>query len=395
MGNIPAERLNRATQRVPTEGGILMLKLKMKQLLALFVCGLLVRPAPIMASPDATTPSRAVLGSVTARGVVHVGEVQVPGMSALFSGDQVQTLAGNALVQYEQGARVVLGNESLASFSSSRVELQKGRMSFSTEAGKPLFAASTLRIEPASAKSAANVTLSDHKATVAVTEGTFKVLDPSGVQLASLRAGEARLFEEASAAVPSPPAAAAAAPPPPQGGGGSTLSRAWLVALGVGIVGTSLGIAGIVRANDADDRADQAATDANQARAQAQAAQAQIAAAQATTAALTTQVNALRAQLTALQAQAAAGNVQVANLAAALANLNSLESQLNGVQNQFTQLLADIARQGGVATAAQIAQLQSLGGTLNSLFAAVQTATAVVGQIVDAVIRVFSGTRIP
>ena len=371
-----------------------MLKLKMKQLLALFLCGLFVRPVPIMAGPDATASPRAVLGSVTSRGMVQVGEVQVPGMSALFSGDQVRTLAGNAMIQYQDGVRVVLGNESLASFSSARVELQKGQMSFSTETAKPLFAASTLRIEPTSAKSAANVTLQDRKATVAVTEGTFKVVDPSGAQLASLRAGEARLFEEASAALPSPPAAAAAAPPP-QGGGGGTLSRAWLVALAVGIAGTSLGIAGIVKANDADDRADQAATDANQARAQAAAAQAQITAAQATVAALTTQVTALRTQLTALQAQVTAGNVQVANLAAALANLDRLQGQLGDAQRQLSQLLVAIARQGGAPTAAQISQLQSLGGLIDSLFQAVQTATGVVTGIVNEVISFASRTRLP
>ena len=370
-----------------------MLNLKMKQLLALFLCGLFVRPMPILAAPDAAAPARAVLGSVTSRGMVHVGEVQVPGMSALFSGDQVRTLAGDALIQYKDGVRVILGNESLASFSSGRVELQKGQMSFRTETGGPLFAASTLRIEPTSEKSAANVTFQDRKATVAVTEGSLKVVDPSGVQLAALRVGEARLFEEASAAMPSPPAAAPAAPPPQAGGGAG--SRTWLVALGIGIVGTSLGIAGLVRANDADDRADQAATDANQARAQAQAAQAQIAAAQATAAALTAQVNTLRAQLTALQAQAAAGNVQIANLASILGQLLQVQAGLNDVQSRLAQLLSAIARQGGVATPAQLSQLQAAELDLTRLFQAAQELAAAANNIIDTLIRFFSGTRLP
>ena len=146
-----------------------MLKLRMKQTLALFLAGLLVYPMPIAAAPGAA------LGSVTPRGVVNVDNVRVPGMSALFSGDQVRTGAGSALIQYEDGARVVLGLESQASFSSSRVELKQGQMSFSTKAGGPLFAASTLRIEPVGSKSAADVTYMDHKATVAVTEGVFRV----------------------------------------------------------------------------------------------------------------------------------------------------------------------------------------------------------------------------
>ena len=97
-------------------------------------------------------------------------------------------------------------------------------MSFQTAAGSAMvFAVSTLRLEPSTAKAAANVTLKDSKASVAVTEGTLNVVDPSGVQLASLHAGDARLFEEAAAAVPGPASSPAAAPPvaPPQGSSSS------------------------------------------------------------------------------------------------------------------------------------------------------------------------------
>ncbi|OFW30073.1 MAG: hypothetical protein A3J28_10030 [Acidobacteria bacterium RIFCSPLOWO2_12_FULL_60_22] len=379
-----------------------MLEMNAKQFFSILLTVLLIRPSPIVAASATTAPPATVLGSITSRGVVRVGDVRVPDTSTLFSGDQVQTAAGSALIQYQQGVRVILGTGSLASFSSSRVELQKGQMSFNSSAGGPLFAASTLRIEPTSDKSSANVTLQDKKATVAVTEGSLRVVDPSGVQLASLRTGEARLFEEASAASPSPaspaPAAAAAAP---QGGGGG--SRAWLLALGVGIVGTSLGIAGIVSANNADDRADQAqqqASDARTAADQARAAAAQtqtaLTQAQGNITALTAQLNTLRTQLATLSAAAAAQNVVVQNLAAAIAEVNRLENQLNSTQNQLTQLLADIARGGGTASAAQLAQLQSIGGLLNSLFQAVQNATNVVSGLVEDLRRiVISGTRLP
>lgn len=291
---------------------------------------------------------------------------------------------------------MILGTGSLASFSSSRVELQKGQMSFNASAGGPLFAASTLRIEPTSSKSSANVTIENRKATVAVTEGSLRVVDPSGVQLASLRTGEARLFEEASAASPSPaspaPAAAAAAP---QGGGGST-SRAWLLALGVGIVGVSLGIAGITRANSADDRAEKAQTLATQSQTQSDQVRAQITQLQAQNTALTTQVNTLRTQLSTLSAAAAAQNVTIQNLSAASAELNRLQTLLSNSQNQLTQLLADIARGGGTASAAQLAQLQSLVSAGNTLFAGVQAAAGLVAGFVEDLRRiVISGTRLP
>jgi hypothetical protein len=317
-----------------------MLKLRMKQTLALFLCGLLMRPLPAIAAPGAA------LGSVTPRGIVNVDNVQVPGMSALFSGDQVRTGTGSALIQYEEGARVVLGLESQASFSATRVELKKGQMSFSTKAGGPLFAASTLRIEPVGNKSAANVTYVDHKATVAVTEGSFRIVDPSGEQLASLRAGEARLFEEVAASEPAPPAAAAPAAPPaaPQIGGGG--NRAWLLALGVGIVGTSLGIAALLRASDADDRADEALDAANATRSEIDAARAQAAA-------LSAQISALQAQLASAQATSSQQAAQIAELntrleaaqaalSQAQANLSSQTQLIQNLQNEIILLQQEI-----------------------------------------------------
>jgi len=374
-----------------------MLKLWFKQVLSLALCVALVRPAPMAAEPGAA------LGSVTPRGVVNVGDVRVPGMSALFAGDQVRTGAGSALIQYQGGSRVVLGLESQASFSPSRVELQKGQMSFSAQAGGPLFAASTLRIEPIGAKAAAEVTYLNHKATVNVTEGAFRVVDPSGAQLASLRAGEARLFEEAVASAPAPAAPPAAAPPaapaPPQIGGGS--NRAWLLALGVGIVGTSLGIAGLVRASDADDRADEAAQEANLARSDAAAAQAlaaqtqsQVAAAQAQAAALSATVTALQAQVASLQGSAIT-QAQIAALASALSSLSVIQLQLNDALADLSALSLSIAAQGGVATPAQLSQLQAVTSRLNSLF---QQSRDVQSDINDAVSDLggeISTTRLP
>jgi hypothetical protein len=96
-------------------------------------------------------------------------------------------------------------------------------------------------------ESVATAPLMGYAARVSVREISLNLVPPSGVPLASLRTGEARPLGEPTAASP-------AFPPSPQIGAGSGANRGWLLALGIAIVGTSLAIAALVRANDADDR---------------------------------------------------------------------------------------------------------------------------------------------
>lgn len=318
-----------------------MLKLDGRSFLALLLSVLLLYPSPMTAG---TTASRNVLGSIAARGSVQVGEVLMPTEGTLFAGDRVQTNNGSAIIQYREGARIQLASGSLANFTPSRVQLEKGLMSFQTASNNGMmFAVSTLRLEPSTPKAAANVTLKDSKASVAVTEGTLKIVDPSGAQLASLNAGDARLFEEVAASLPEPaasPSPAPAAAAPPQGGGGG--SHTWMIALGAAVVGTSLGIAGLVRANDANDRADQSIS-------QVAALQTQIAAAQA-------QVTTLRAQLATLAAQSAQVKAIEADLAAQLQALATLQQQL--AAGQITP----------AAAAARLAQINAaISASINAL----------------------------
>ena len=330
-----------------------MFKLILRQMLAVFLAVLMLRPFPMSAaSPDA------VLGSISSYGAVTVGDIASPAENTLFAGDLVKTNAGSAVIQYKEGTRVLLAKNSTAQFTDSDVQLQNGQMSFRTSSDQStVFHASSLRLEPAGSSSA-NVILKDQKASVNVTEGAVQVVDPTGKRLASIQAGEARLFAMAVPPASAAPAASAAAPQ--MGGSDGTV---WLLALGVAAVGASLGIAGLVRASNANDNADAATARANAAEAQAAdllaqvnalkaqvaASQAQVAALQADIAASQAKISALEAQIATLQGQSGASQAQIAALQTQLA---AAQAQLAAAQAQLTASQADIA-----AAQAQIADL--------------------------------------
>ncbi|MBI2817548.1 MAG: hypothetical protein HYX72_11470 [Acidobacteria bacterium] len=311
------------------------------------------------------------------------------------------------MIQYRQGVRVSLASESIADFTPAGVQLERGFMNFQTVSSGIVFSASTLRLEPATVKTSGNVSFQGSKASVSVAEGTLKVIDPSGVQLASLSAGEARLFEEAAAtaASASAPSAAAAPAAPPQGGQTSSdSSRKWLIGVGVAVVGTSLGVAGLVRANDANSRADSQAATISQVQSQNAALATQVAQVQSQNAALSTQVTALRAQAAALSAQLvslASQSNQVkaiqAELAAQLAELSKAEAQLSAAQQQTTQLVMQIASQGGQATPAQLQQLQSLSSimlVINTQLGVITTKIINANQALNNIVITISPTRV-
>ncbi|MBI1956004.1 MAG: hypothetical protein HYS38_06380 [Acidobacteria bacterium] len=367
----------------------------LQQLLAVLLSVALVNPLPLSAASVDTNSPRSTLGSITANGSVRVGEIQVLKMSTLFSGDQVQTGLGNAVVQYKEGPRVSLGSESAASFSSSEIQLQKGQMAFETAGTPVIFAASTLRLEPTSEKSVANVTVQDKLASISVSQGSVRVMDPSGEQLAALNAGDARLFEKA--APPPPPAAPAAAPQAGAAGG-----RTWLIALGVGIVGTTLGIAGLVRANNASDDADAATAEAAAAKTLAQSFSAQITALQASNAALTTQATSLSTQITALNTFATAqkaANVSLQQLEAAQNDVSKIQAELSDITNQIdalqTNILAgstSLTSQGASPqiTPEQLALLQALQVRQKGVVTSLQTATTKANTVLTDVIAKLS-----
>ena len=179
-----------------------MFSLNGKQILSVVLASLMVYPYPMQAGSPA-----AIVGSMNSYGPVMVGENTTPAESTLFAGDLVNTHSGNAVVRYTDGARVLLAKSSTAVFSPKSVELQQGQMSFQTVSSKDVvFRATSLRLEPMTEKTSADVTVKDGKATISVTEGSVRAVDPSGASLAVIPAGEAKLF-----AMAVPPAASAAA----------------------------------------------------------------------------------------------------------------------------------------------------------------------------------------
>jgi ferric-dicitrate binding protein FerR (iron transport regulator) len=224
-----------------------MLQMSPKQMLAVLLAIVMIRPFPAQAAPAA-----AVLGSISTYGAASVGVVSAPAESTLFAGDLVNTGVGNAVVQYKEGARVVLASDSSAQFSADEVRLQKGQMTFRSAAeGGPVFNATSLRLEPAAANSSANVVLKDGTASVSVSEGVLQVVDPTGAKLASIKAGETKLFAMASAA-PAPAAASPAAAAPPKVIGGVPI---WGVVLAVGAVAITTATAIILNNNASDNAA--------------------------------------------------------------------------------------------------------------------------------------------
>lgn len=356
-----------------------MLKWNVQQMLGVLLSGLLIHPAPMSAEPVMSAPPAAVLGSITSYGSVYVGDVSVPSESTLFAGDQVSTRLGSAVIQYKEGARVLLAVGSEAQFTADQAQLQKGQMTFrAVSKDGPTFAASSLRLEPAAANSSASVTLNDGKASVAVTEGAVRVVDPSGARLASLQAGEARLFAMASpaASAPAAPSASAAAAAPQAGG--MSGNKVWLLALGVAVVGTSLGIAGLVRASDADERAEASATAAAAAQTSADQLRTLVTTLQSQNAALQTQLTALQGQLATLRAQVAAFTASAAQQAALLRQLEAAAAQAEQIQTQINQLQAQINQ---AVAAGNIPLLNSLIGQQNALVAALAALATTISNL--------------
>ena len=298
-----------------------MLKLAGLRLVATML-SMLMLSSPSIGVSSTLAISRNVLGSISTSGSVRVGEVGVPAQGTIFEGDLVNTGTGIATIQYRDGARVTLASDSQAIFATNRVQLKKGQMTFQTVRNGVVFAASSLQLKPAAGKFAANVTLNDSKVSIAVTEGSVKVLNPSGIELASLTAGDARLFEDAPNSVP-----------------------------------------------DRAERAEIEDTSARAATARAIALKTQLTAALASATALGTRLDNLGAKVAGQTGIAAQISAEKENLSVAVGELASITQELGAVPDQASQRISR-SSSGPVRMSAHLPvlnqRLESLNTTINT-----------------------------
>jgi hypothetical protein len=317
----------------------------------------------------AEAASAAVLGSISTNGSVSIGSISAPGSGTIFAGDQVETRTGSAVIQYKEGPRVMLGVDSSAEFSSGGVQLRRGQMTFRSGTEKVMvFNASSLRLEPAGVNSSANVVLDHDRASVAVTEGAIRVIDPSGAPLANLEAGESRLFAMAAAPAAASPAAPAAAPQAPEG-----RQTIWALVLGGAGFATTFGLAAAWD-NDVDEIAELVGPIQSQA------------------AALQVQLNNTNTQLAGLRSQTAQLSSQVSpsspagqQLAAIATQLEAAQTQRDNIQNQLNSLLQQLTAavaSGNTAAISSIAtQIQALQTQLNALQTTINNLAAQLGAV--------------
>ncbi len=168
-------------------------------------------------------------------------------------------------------------------------------------------------------------------------------------------------------------------------------SRPWLVALGVGIVGTSLGIAGLVRANSADDRADAAAATTKQATATTK--QATTTTKQATSLALSPRITELIAENAALQATATALQAQ---LAAALLGGGASQTQIAAaLMAQLNTTLAALKTQLTALKSAALTATGQVLANLNAAIASTQTAITNTQNAINATQNTINAGAVP
>jgi len=100
------------------------------------LCTLLLTPAIVAAVGSGP------LGTLRCDGVVFVGSARVGGEAAVYSGDQVTTTDGRAILSLARANRVVIERGSTASLWRSpdglRVGLEKGRLALTADGKAPL-----------------------------------------------------------------------------------------------------------------------------------------------------------------------------------------------------------------------------------------------------------------
>lgn len=148
----------------------------------------------VMSAPTDSGAS-SMIGTVMTRGTFRLDSATVRGNATLVEGALLETLQAASEVELNSGARISLAARSKARFFAGRMVLETGEGRLESAVGYRLEALD-LTIRPQTAKASGRVSLSGpNRLLVAAVDGAFRVLNPHGVVVANLTAGNALEFE--------------------------------------------------------------------------------------------------------------------------------------------------------------------------------------------------------
>ena len=141
-----------------------------------------------------------VIGMITASGHFTLDRSEVWGNATLFDGASVETTSASSDVTLRSGVRVQLGGSSRASISGRRMILRQGASQVSAAAPYEVDAGS-FQVRPAGTDARMTVAyVSGGAIEVAALRGEARVALPGGALLASVGAGQSRIFALQNAA---------------------------------------------------------------------------------------------------------------------------------------------------------------------------------------------------
>jgi ferric-dicitrate binding protein FerR (iron transport regulator) len=191
------------------------------------VCILL---AFIPGSLSATETGAAVL---YVKGTAWLNGSAVPGSSAIFSGDLVQTQSGSAANINAVGANVIVSPDSVVRFESTHVGLERGAVTVATSNGMAVHVGSVTVTPATSTWTQFEVAQADNGVRIIARKGDVSVADGTGSS--NLPEGQQTTREDQEKKKRKKKGAAA-----PVAGGAGPLSSPWAEAGGAAAVGVIL-----------------------------------------------------------------------------------------------------------------------------------------------------------
>ncbi len=176
----------------------------MRNFLSQAMCGILLALVPTAVYAGTAE------GTVQAQGIVTVNGTRVPGSTAVFDGDKIQTAANSTATITAHGTMVQLSPNTSATVSDRTLNLGCGSTSVTTSTGEAVHVAG-MSITPSSqgtakfqvTQSTGNIKVTAQEGSIVVDDGAKHVLSPgqSFVKQSSLACGGGALVDQSPARV--------------------------------------------------------------------------------------------------------------------------------------------------------------------------------------------------